>query len=90
MKRDTKSAVKKRSEEEVRREQELTELSEAINSAIKAFGQQFGGSAGAKQAKCSVAEILKLLQLRREMEMERPRKITVRWVEDECAESNEE
>jgi hypothetical protein len=70
-------------------EAEIEDIRGAVNVAIQALKTQLttpnnGQNAGAN-VKATVADLLKLLQLRKELEGDRPRNISARWVdENEC------
>lgn len=64
------------------------ELEESVDSAIKAALLALQQSSRESGAKASVSDLVRLLQLRKELDAERPRKITARWV-GECRNSTE-
>jgi len=69
-------------------EAENTELLGAIDTAIKAIETQLKEKSK-DSAKGSVADLVRLLQLRKELAADRPRHVSVRWI-DECEKSTEE
>jgi hypothetical protein len=74
---------KKRSKETVSAESnEGPELLETIDAAIQAMKELLKAKACEKG---SISDLVRLLQLRKELDDERPRHINVRWIdEDEC------
>ena len=54
-------------------------LLEAVDKAIFAIQAKLGGEGG--DGKVSLTDLAKLLQLRKELEGERPRRINVRWID---------
>lgn len=57
-----------------------------VDKAIATFGDTLDTTGG----KCSVGDLVRLLQLRKELKVEEPRNVTVRWIEA-CKETlNEE
>ena len=69
------------SENKASGETETEELRIAISHAIQAMSKQFG--VDGTEVKGSVADLIKLLQLRKELEAARPRHVSARWI-DEC------
>ena len=53
-------------------------LLEAVDAAILAIQTKLGAKDGGE--KISLTDLAKLLQLRKELEGERPRRINVRWI----------
>ena len=51
---------------------------EAVDKALGAVWARFAGDA----SKSSVADLIRLMQLRQELKGDKPRHITVRWVEE--------
>jgi hypothetical protein len=66
-------------------EAEIEEIHGAISLAIRKVREDIRTGKGVKTA---VPDLLKLLQLRKELEGSRPRHISVRWI-DECETSTE-
>ena len=61
---------------------ESTDLLETIDTAIQAMKKSLKAKGCEK---CSLSDLIRLLQLRKELNAERPRHISVRWIdEDEC------
>lgn len=67
--------------EVVETEAESGRLLGAVDTAINAITAQMGTDKGAKG---SITDLIRLLQLRKDLEDERPRRVTARWIEDEC------
>ena len=65
---------------------DIVSLDTAVETAITAMTRLLNGDAAVRG---SVTDLIRLLQLRKEMEAERPRKVTVRWI-DECEKSTGE
>jgi hypothetical protein len=61
-----------------------TQLLEIVEKAIGAISLHLSAKT---EEKGSITDLIRLLQLRRELEEERPRSVWARWVEDECGES---
>lgn len=58
-------------------------LMKAVDSAIDVIQQRFANLAeDTQQAKYSVSDLVKLLQLRTQLRAERPRTINVRWIDE--------
>ncbi len=85
---DIEDATIPDSEEDGLERRKNAELGEAVDGAINAALAALRFNAKKDTAKASVADLVRLLQLRRELNAERPRKITIRWV-DECRNSTE-
>ena len=64
---------------------EIEEMLAAVGVAITALQTQLGTKGGAKG---SITDLIRLLQLKKELEGERPRHISVRWI-DACEPSTE-
>jgi hypothetical protein len=60
------------------------QLLEVVEKAIGAISQHLSTKT---EEKGSITDLIRLLQLRRELEAEKPRSVSARWVEDECSES---
>ena len=75
--------TRKRSKETVSAEStEDPDLLATIDVAIEAIKVSLKGKVCEKGA---ISDLIRLLQLRKELDAERPRHITVRWIdEDEC------
>jgi len=67
------------SEEKTSGETETENLRVAINNAIKAMSKHFSDDGA--EVKGSVADLIKLLQLRKELEGDRPRQVSARWID---------
>lgn len=63
-------------------------MDDAVNAAIKKMTDDMKTTGSS--VKGSVTDLIRLLQLRKELEGERPRKVTVRWIGEECDNSTEE
>ncbi len=61
------------------------EIATLVDKAIRSFESTLDGAGG----KCSVSDLVRLLQLRKEMAADTPGNVTVRWV-DECNETSSE
>jgi hypothetical protein len=61
------------------------EIAHLVDKAIRAFEGTINGAGG----KCSVGDLVRLLQLRKEMAGDTPGNVTVRWV-NECEETQTE
>jgi len=61
------------------------ELLEAIDAAIRGMQAQLKGGAGVKG---SLTDFIRLLQLRKDLEGDRPRHVSARWIE-ECQTSRD-
>ena len=61
------------------------DIATLVDKAIRCFESTIDGAAG----KCSVGDLVRLLQLRKEMAGDTPGNVTVRWVE-ECEETSTE
>jgi hypothetical protein len=61
------------------------EIAELVDKAIRSFESALEGAGG----KCSVSDLVRLLQLRKELAGDTPGNVTVRWV-DECNETSSE
>jgi hypothetical protein len=61
------------------------EIAELVDKAIRSFESALDGAGG----KCSVSDLVRLLQLRKELAGDTPGNVTVRWV-DECNETSSE
>jgi hypothetical protein len=62
--------------------EERGELLDAIDSAIGAIKTRLGS---AEYDKACLTDLVRLLQLRKELEADRPRHISARWIDDdEC------
>lgn len=72
------SSVRKKTPEEA--DKQSDEMLAAINAAIKTMQTQIAGDNGVKG---TLTDLIRLLQLRKDLEGERPRNISVRWI-DEC------
>jgi hypothetical protein len=62
------------------------QLLDVVERAIGAISQHLSTK---KEEKGSITDLIRLLQLRRELEDDRPRSVSARWVEDECTESTD-
>ena len=64
------------------------DLLDAIDTAIQLMQGQLKTKEGAKG---TLADLIRLLQLRKELEGDRPRQISARWIEekDECPRSKD-
>jgi hypothetical protein len=63
-------------------------LLEAVDAGIKAITKAL--NAENSSTKGTVGDLIRLMQLRRELADEQPRHITVRWIgDDECSNSTE-
>jgi hypothetical protein len=63
-------------------------LLEAVDAGIKAITKAL--NAPNSSTKGTVGDLIRLMQLRRELADEQPRHITVRWIgEDECSNSTD-
>ena len=60
------------------------QLRDVVEKAIGAISQHLSTKT---EEKGSITDLIRLLQLRRELEDEKPRSVSARWVEDECSES---
>jgi len=60
------------------------QLLDVVQKAIGAISQHLSTKT---EEKGSITDLIRLLQLRRELEEEKPRSVSARWVEDECNES---
>ena len=78
---DQSHLTRRKTPEEV----EIEEMMASVNEAIQALR---GRLKDKDQVKAAVTDLLKLLQLRKELEEERPRHISVRWI-DECKTSGD-
>jgi hypothetical protein len=58
------------------------EIAKLVDKAIRSFESALDGAGG----KCSVSDLVRLLQLRKELAGDTPGNVTVRWV-DECNET---
>jgi hypothetical protein len=56
-------------------------LLSAVDSAISAFQQRLTEMAGDDNIKWSISDLMKLIQIRTQLQGDRPRNITVRWVD---------
>lgn len=74
---------RKRSKETVSsKSAEEPDLLATIDTAIKAMKATLRAKGGANG---SISDLIRLLQLRKELDAERPRHVSVRWIdEDEC------
>ena len=54
----------------------------AVESAIGVIQERLANAADEQDAKWSVSDLVRLLQLRDQLQEERPRTIIVRWVDD--------
>lgn len=61
------------------------EIAELVDKAIRSFESALDGAG----AKCSVGDLVRLLQLRKELAGDTPGNVTIRWV-DECNETSSE
>ena len=61
------------------------EIAQLVDKAIRNFESALDGASG----KCSVGDLVRLLQLRKELDGDMPGNVTVRWVE-ECKETSSE
>jgi hypothetical protein len=60
------------------------DLLAAVDAGIEKMRQQLIGN-GQEKGVGTIADLVRLLQLRKELEGDRPRHITARWIdEDEC------
>jgi hypothetical protein len=66
------------SDENTSREAESEVILAAIDAAIKGMQQQLKSDT---TAKVSLTDLVRLLQLRKEMEGDRPRRVSARWVD---------
>lgn len=62
------------------------QLLDVVERAIGAISQHLSTKT---EEKGSITDLIRLLQLRRELEDDRPRSVSARWVEDECTESTD-
>jgi hypothetical protein len=60
------------------------QLLDVVEKAIGAISQHLSTKT---EEKGSITDLIRLLQLRRELEEEKPRSVSARWVEDQCSES---
>ena len=80
---DSRESDKDKTSEEAKKSGELML---AIDLAIETMKGQLGP---AGTLKGSIGDLVRLLQLRKELEGERPRRVSARWI-DECPTSTEE
>ena len=55
------------------------DLLDAVDTAIQLMQEQLGNREGVKG---SVSDLVRLLQLRKELEGDRPRQVSARWIEE--------
>ena len=63
------------------------QLLDAVERAIGALSQHLSTKT---EEKGSIGDLIRLLQLRRELEEEKPRTVSARWIEDSCSESTDQ
>ena len=63
------------------------QLLDAVERAIGALSQHLSTKT---EEKGSISDLIRLLQLRRELEEEKPRTVSARWIEDPCSESTDQ
>jgi hypothetical protein len=62
------------------------QLLDVVDRAIGAVSRRLRSKT---EEKASITDLIRLLQLRRELEEERPRTVSARWVEDQCGKSTD-
>jgi hypothetical protein len=62
------------------------QLLDVVDRAIGAVSRYLSSKT---EEKGSITDLIRLLQLRRELEEEKPRSVSARWIEDPCTESTD-
>ncbi len=62
------------------------QLLDTVERAIDAISQHLSTKT---EEKGSITDLIRLLQLRRELAEEKPRAVSARWIEDACTESTD-